>query len=739
MRAPSNVRFEHVMPRRWSRIIHGLPLPQSEGVLIDEANDRVLLRILPDETRGEEWWWYAASKGELLERLDPKRLEEGYPVDLRRLTVGSLLLGQWESETASRFRVLTPELATIFSREFTRRLEDPAPRTSSIASVTAAGFAIAQKEAGELVDFAVTPLDGRFLVTEAGRRPAPLPEDLFANAPELELPLLGTIDLGGSRGEELGRITDFDIDGKGRFGFVPCEPTRRSLKVVDQKGSVVADVPIELAYGTASCFLVAWLAEDTWVVAARNPGGDLARPIAVDIHTRQVRTFATLEGAYLSSLRGAKGRGVLILHGLSGVLRYLDPQGDELVHLLKDNNDERALFSPEDMDGIPDGGFAVLDVIRHVVQRFGSDGGYIDAIDLESVLGKEPGYPATLAASPDGRFAIWDFSAERPLILLTNGGALLAEWMPTYEDGSFTGNLQDLRYGPDGRLWATDGEALLRLNNDGVVDAVVGRRPEKNQLTEVSAAVRDAGGKFYLLDRRTASIHVFDPDGTFSHRCDPAPGDLDEQLDSAQLSVSGDGTVYLSNRDRDLYLLFDADGQRVERRPTRLDTIAEDWYAQPKGSDLWITTMEDLFLTDTTGNFVHRIRRHGDRTWLDSPNAAAVASDGTVALLTGERGFSSEEASLGVFTTDGEAVATRHFPGLDRFASIAFDADVIVLGTGNELLIRDRGGEPLGRFVPDSGYDRGHWSHFLSDEGRELQLLDTSARRVYRYDLSALR
>lgn len=148
--------------------------------------------------------------------------------------------------------------------------------------------------------------------------------------------------------------------------------------------------------------------------------------------------------------------------------------------------------------------------------------------------------------------------------------------------------------------------------------------------------------------------------------------------------------------------------------------------------------MEDLFLTDASGNVVHRIRRHGDRTWLDAPGAAAVASDGTVALLTGESGYGSRDASLGVFTTDGEAVLTWHFPGLDRFASIAFDADVIVLGTDSELLILDSRGEPLGRFAPKSGDDRGHWRHFLSDDGRELQLLDTLERRVYRYDLSVL-
>ena len=64
---------------------------------------------------------------------------------------------------------------------------------------------------------------------------------------------------------------------------------------------------------------------------------------------------------------------------------------------------------------------------------------------------------------------------------------------------------------------------------------------------------------------------------------------------------------------------------------------------------------------------------------------------------------------------------------------------MIVLGAETQLLILDGGGEPMARFTPESGYDRSSWSHFLTDEGRVLELLDTHRRRVYRYDLSVLK
>ncbi len=103
------------------------------------------------------------------------------------------------------------------------------------------------------------------------------------------------------------------------------------------------------------------------------------------------------------------------------------------------------------------------------------------------------------------------------------GGTLLPEHAPRYDEGRPAGELHSLRYSPDGALWASDGEALLRLNDDSVVDAVLGAQPTETRLTEVSATARDSNGKYYLVDRRTASIHVFDAVGAFEHRCDPAP------------------------------------------------------------------------------------------------------------------------------------------------------------------------------------------------------------------------
>ncbi len=539
------VRFEEVLPRRESRVLHEDPVPQCNGVLLDEANGRVLTRVVPDDSLVEEWWLYATDTGKRVMRFDPRTLGNGYLTDLRRLREGSRLLAQWELDGGSRLRVLTPDLVPVWSHEFPKTT-DRAPR---MASVSREGFT-RRSERQRARRFLRRAPRWAVVVRETGRHaPAPL-RDPSDRGARVDLPLLGTIELGARRGKPspIRSVYDFDIDGQGHLGFVRSEPGASSLVIVDNRGGVLADVALDFADSEMSGGLTAWLGGDTWVVAARAPKGDFARLRAVDVSTGETHPFADLEGAYLLSLRGMSGRGLSILHGLSDTLRVLDRNGVETARLRQDYDDESALFSPEDMTALPNGGLAVLDNIRDEIQIFRGDGAHVENLDLETILGRRPNYPASIAASPDGGFAVWDFGAPRPLLLLgPGGGALLSELAPRYGDGRPATDLQSLRYAPDGGLWASDGASLVRLNEEGVVDLVLGERPSATRLTEVSATARDAEGNFYLLDRRTATIHVFSASGLFTHRLEPAPGDARGPDDSAQLSVAGDGTVFLSD------------------------------------------------------------------------------------------------------------------------------------------------------------------------------------------------
>jgi hypothetical protein len=716
------LRFEHVLPRRETRVIHGEPVPQSEGVLLDEVGGRTLVRLLSDESSREEWQLYDFRTGAASGRFDPGSLDKGYLLDVRPLTQGSGFLAHWSSDGASRFKILTRILEPIWSYEIRG--------AGSIGAVTNGGFTLESEK--ELIDFVLSSRDRRVLVTESGRRTIVRPDPL-RTVPDLDLPLLGRIDLGSdSRNHRPVRsVHHFDIDGRGRLGIVRCESSASALVVVEPMGRVLADIALELP----SCAMTAWIGGDLWAVVEANGEGEFAAIHAVDVGRKTTRPLARLEGNYLSSVRGNGGRGFLILHGLTNVLRVVDADGIEVTRLRHDYNDTEALFSPEDVAATTDGKLAVLDNIRSVIQIFHSDGSFVESIDLASALGRKASYPTHVAVSPRGGFAVWDFGAPRPLLLLEESGALRSEIVPRYADGRATGGLRDLRYGPDGALWATDGEALLRLNHEGVVDAVVGARPTKTQLTEIIATARDTAGRYYLLDRRTASAHVFDASGKFFHQCDPEPGDFDQHLQSPRLTVDGDGTVHVSDSDRDRYVVFDAEGRRMGTLPKSLDDLKEDWYAQPKGRDRWITTMEDLYLTNAEGRLLQRFSRHGDRTWIVHPSSAAVASDGSIAILSSYRGENGQGATLGVFSPDGTAVRTRNFPELAPYASLAYDAERIALGIDHRILLLE-GDEPIGSFTPE-GYDSGYWDLFLSDGGRELHLLDRARRVVYRYDLSA--
>ncbi len=729
------VRFERTETRTESRAMHSQPVPQSRGVLLDTSNGRVVLRWVSDGDGKEEWFVYDVESGETRASIDPITIVDGHLIDIRALPGKPYFLAHWGVTTGSRFVLLSHALEAAWQHSVESEPTGPSAR---IASVDSSGFSIEHPSTSTVTVFEVTPTAGAPVVLESDHRPMEEATDALTSVPEVSLSRIGAVALGrGASDEVVRQVFSFDIDARGRFGFAQCA-SGSALVLVDTDGRELARSALDLPRGVG-CPHVAWLRGDVWALALADAENAAGSVLAVDMTSGRTRVLAELQGSYTTSFRSGGGDGLFVLQPLEHQLQMLDVGGTETLRLPTGNyEDERALFSPEDVSSLPGGGFAVVDNLRHVIQLFSATGSYIRRIELEASLGHAPHYPAEIAVSPSGTFAVWDFGAKKPLLLLDAGGVLVSEHAPTFEDGRQTGRLRSLRFAPDGALWASDGAALLEVDADGIVRRVVGSPPTANELTEIGSTGRDRHGNYYLLDRRTGSLHVYDAEGAYSHRCDPAPNDFDDHVDFARVTISGDGTVYLANEAKDSYLVFDATGRRMDERTQNIDTIAEDWYAHPEGQDLWITTMDELYLTDANGAVLQRVRRHSDRTWLDAPRAAAVASDGRVALLTGTSSFVEHGTKLGMFNTDGSAAWTRSFPTLAPFAAIAFDADALVIGMEDRLYLIDGDGDALARLLPDVDYDQGRFDLFLVAHGDELQLLSRDERTVYRYDLTGL-
>jgi hypothetical protein len=122
--------------------------------------------------------------------------------------------------------------------------------------------------------------------------------------------------------------------------------------------------------------------------------------------------------------------------------------------------------------------------------------------------------------------------------------------------------------------------------------------------------------------------------------------------------------------------------------------------------------------------------RRPDRGWLDNPEDAVFASDGSFAILAGSSERFSCEQTISIFTREGEPISMFRLP--DGFAQLrGFNGTHVSLSREEDILIFDRRGVALQRFaVPNS---RGQWDHFLTRDGRELWVVEFATRKVDRY------
>ena len=203
---------------------------------------------------------------------------------------------------------------------------------------------------------------------------------------------------------------------------------------------------------------------------------------------------------------------------------------------------------------------------------------------------------------------------------------------PRYDDGRPTGRLFRVRAGPDGTVWGSDGEALLRLTEDGVVEDAVGAPARTDDLGEIAALTLGAGDRIYAADRRTGAVHVFGPEGRLEHVCKPDPGNVEGALDSPSLTVTRDGRVYLRPDDGldddGGFLEFSASGERVARHSW--SDRSRLW--NPATGGFWAIRGHDLALMDENGQVLRTIARRSDRKWLDRISEAMVAPDGSIAV-----------------------------------------------------------------------------------------------------------
>ena len=666
-----STRLDEARERRASRVMHAGPVPVARGVFEEPGRGRIVFRIAEDDRTREEWCCFTASDGKPAARFRPRdAYPEGNPrrlVSAVRAVPGTeLTLVQWfVSEGRSMgiaLDLLGPRDVPVAERLFLGELGNSGDkeRAWTVERVREHGslfddpeplrFAIGLPVAKQKLHLCIGELDGKPALVELSREPWELrrPEEAIpalADVPEVTLEEKAAFAL-EVRKPEPNAVRDvlaFAFDGNDvlRLARRDQQGARFALLRVDRAGKLLHEARLELPGSDPKRWVGFWPGPaGTWLATQSDPGvGGMAQAWRVE---EEHGTAQPIENLVCESIERALvledgGFAALVTrreqYSSEQTLRVFSADGHERWRRgeLPDIHAGPSLLSPADLALSGAGGLAVLDDIRHTLQLFARDGTYERTLQLDEVLGHKANYPAGLGSDTQGGFLLFDFHGTPPLYRISSAGEVRASLAPRCADGRAPDALpRNARAAPDGRLWSTDGQRIVRLDEQGVVDLALGASVDADVLAEPSATRIDALGRALIQDRASGAVHVFDGRGRRLLVCRPEPGDIDDPSPIAPLVATRGGGVAL--RAKKQTLRFAPDGARLAPVPNPgqafvVSLVAEHAYATEfRGALLELGA--DLALE-------RRIERGPEGSWLDCAGALATAADGAVAIVDG--------------------------------------------------------------------------------------------------------
>ncbi len=772
------VRLDDVRKREPSGFEHEPSNPLGAGLFEQPDLKRVVFRIAdPDLNRNDEQWWAfrLPEAKEEFRKGSRDALSGGEPRDwviaVRGLRGTTLTLVEWRTlhwpKIGLRFSLLDAGLAPVWdlSRaeeltgpddDATRRMQDAILRRGTLFEETPNGrFAIGLPKSGEKIHFAVEGDAAHPTVREIGREPWSLPEDpkparRFSDLPVTRLQARGEfqIPLASREGSPIRDVAAFDVSVPGIVRVVRREKDGSfTLLRVDSSEKALLERRVRLSDSTQDPRVEFWaLGPETWL-ATRSPFGDGARALAwrIDESTGDATPLAGFDCPAIEDVAAiGKDRFVVLAreretYSTTMRVRAFDPKGALLWELEADTNSNEPadLFSPEAVAVTREGLVAVLDVIRHTIQLFDSEGKFRSRIDLATAWGHEPRYPCGIRADVEGGVLVHDFSGDPPLYRMKVDGTVRAKFAPRFPDGKSPDALaRRVRVGDDGHVWSTDDQRVLRLDAEGVVDLQLGTQAVEGRLVEPWAVGVDVFGRILVQDRGTSAIHVFDGKGKSLFVCRPSPTDTEEPDLIAELTGTQDRGVLAQWGMFGIYLRFGPDGARRNRLEPKLgggslvgSTVADEYFGYEFGGGV-VRLGPDL---SERG----RLDRAPDGSWLGS--APAVGPDGALAAWHAKScGESTFEGELVVFDRpDAKDARALPLPSGTRCSNVALGRSWAALSSwkNDALLVRRKDGKLVRVEMPTSAGDKGEWRFGFDPAEEELIAVDGGSLRILRFAL----
>jgi sugar lactone lactonase YvrE len=759
--------------REGSRFRDTPPNPLAKGIIIDESSNRTVVRIAdPDINHGvEQWWIYDLHRGKRIKTLEP-RSRMGFGEQrlsiLKAKAVPStpLILVHWwkydESRLGGVFTLVDGEGKPVWELKLDDDYNFPADekqedevremiwKRGGILSVGTNGvFALHLVKDRLKVDFAVTKeVNGGWQVSKVGQSPYEWrqPAKSAPSTPLQPLRKLGTTTLSFAGPTEKPAIRDlegFDFDPTGKI--CALRASRESppcLLSLSQDGKILKELslPVDRMPERVKFSCPANVGEERFVVSVSDESiGGLAQWFLADFKEGAVKKITNAVCPCVDAVAGfPDGRFVALTsrhskYTITDGLFLFDPAGNLIWSKEQDGYSGKPddLLSPEDITRYGTNEIAVLDNIRHTIQVFSTQGALVRTLDLEKVWGREPNYPTDIAADCDGGFIVYDFNAKQTLLRLDAMGAIRSAAVPLLANSRPFRVADGIQRSPQGALWASDGDSLFRLSTNAIVDLTLGEPSIPSILSSPGCVEIGPGDRVYVADRRSHVVHVFDSTGQRLGCCIPSPADLTETSSVRQIALSPAGHVYLKlDMSEEGYLHFASDLNRVGWMKLDADSVSQEWHFQPTNELCWVVGYNDVFLVKHLRKIVQKISRRADGHWLEYPDAAAVAEDGSIAVLA----FGQGARSVSIYGATGEARSTFSAP-LERFeSSIAFDGRLVYLRRESDVLCFGADGAELGAFTLGPDPETHNWmGPFLAAKGRELWFISTTGLTIHRY------
>lgn len=600
--------------------------------------------------------------------------------------------------------------------------------------------------------FSVKSVSGKWEVQEisqvafdltAKSKPQPL------NLPEISLTYMDSVTIQTVPPAPVSGIHSFTFDGNGQIAFVRSdEPIRGKVSPttfiqIDQQGKVLHQIPLAVDVQANSQWTgCAWIGGTQFLLTHSNQGFESkSRGWWLDTKTGKLTAVTGFDCPAVDRLLGfADGDWVALatvrhkFTSTSSMLAF-DSRGQRRWERTDDSNrkDEDRLFGVKDIVRTSRDEIVILGNVLNTVKVFNREGHVQREFDLAESWKREPNYASSIATDRDGGFIVEDFDGKFRFIRMKSDGSVHAEFTPKYEDGRVVNTSDGVQAAPDGRLWACDGNCLVRLTEQGIVDHVVGKAPQPTELNGIASLTVDRKGQIYAVDDRTGSIHVFDRTGKIRHVCQALPTDFQNAVFQPAMAMNDQEEVYLGlgdgqsfDEDERHFSHFSATGQRLEN----VKLPANRCYFQPGTGHVVAIRMHEILLIDPSGQVLQTIRRSPNGNWLNYLDQVAVGADGSIAILN--------QGAMHLYQSNGDPIRTIALPqALGHFPSLAYDGTRAVISGECGLLLVDNAGKSVRSCRPAEWKDTANefGEPFLVAGGQELLLYSHGTPILHRYEL----